>query len=104
MMVNTTNVVKRYFRSNVRSTFKEIFGYQNQKHLNFCIVFGIICPYSKWWLSLLCFHFNLGSTFILFLVLFSLLSQIIKPKLKQGLNLTKTTTNPTKGLKLCKVE
>ena len=42
MMVNTTNVVKRYFRSNVRSTFKEIFGYQNQKHLNFCIVFGII--------------------------------------------------------------
>ena len=100
-MINTRNVVKRYLRSNVRSTLKEICGYQNQKHLNFCIVFRM--PLFKT-VAMLCFHFNLGSTFMLFLVLLSLLSQIIKPKLKQGLNLTKTTTHPTKGLKLRKVE
>lgn len=60
-MINITNVVKRYFKSNVRSTFKEIFGYQNQKYLNFCTVFGM--PLFKM-VAMLCFYFNLGSTFI----------------------------------------
>ena len=56
-MINITNVVKRYFKSNVRSTFKEIFGYQNQKYLNFCTVFGM--PLFKM-VAMLCFYFNLG--------------------------------------------